>query len=172
MVFLRNNTLLPAIANVLETFLEAVLWKTFQLFRRIPNYVSRPITKAPSIQCCCQSREQANVSWTRSGWCEGCSIVVTLLFAEKSLTKSDRCAGAMSWSRNQLLVLNFRRFSFWPHNKGGECCRTEFPLERNSCKLYMYVNYMNYLMLLRKTPWSWLWKWPKHGEKYCVIART
>jgi hypothetical protein len=25
MVFLRNNTLLPAIANVLETFLEAVL---------------------------------------------------------------------------------------------------------------------------------------------------
>ena len=37
----------------------------------------------------------------------GCSSVVTLLFAKKSLTKTNRCAGALSWRRNQLFVLHF-----------------------------------------------------------------
>jgi hypothetical protein len=39
---------------VRKTFLEAILWNHFQLFRRIPNDVSS-ITKATSRQCCCQS---------------------------------------------------------------------------------------------------------------------
>jgi hypothetical protein len=30
-----------------------------------------------------------------------------LLFSKKSLTKIDRCAGALSWRSNQLLVLHF-----------------------------------------------------------------
>ena len=38
----------------------------------------------------------------------GCSNAVTLLFGKKSLTKTDRCAGALS-RRNQLLVLHFYR---------------------------------------------------------------
>ena len=36
-----------------------------------------------------------------------CSSVVTLFFSKKSLTKTDRCAGALSRRRNQLLVLHF-----------------------------------------------------------------
>jgi hypothetical protein len=37
----------------------------------------------------------------------GCSSVVTLFFAMKPLTKTDRCAGALLWRRNQLLIAHF-----------------------------------------------------------------
>ena len=37
---LFNYTLLPATVSVLETFMEAILSKTFQLFRRILNVSS------------------------------------------------------------------------------------------------------------------------------------
>ena len=37
----------------------------------------------------------------------GCSSDVTLFFAKKSLTKTDRCAEALSCKRNKLLVLHF-----------------------------------------------------------------
>jgi hypothetical protein len=36
----------------------------------------------------------------------GCSNVLTLLFDKKSLTKIGQCAGALSWRRKELLVLN------------------------------------------------------------------
>jgi len=45
---LCNCTLLPATVKVLETFLEDILWKPFQLFRRILNDISNT-TKAPSL---------------------------------------------------------------------------------------------------------------------------
>jgi hypothetical protein len=38
--------------------------------------------------------------------------VVNLFFAKKSLTKTNRCVGALPWRGNQLLVFSF---SFWPH---------------------------------------------------------
>jgi hypothetical protein len=34
-------------------------------------------------------------------------VLVTLFFANKSLTKTDRCAGALSLKRDQLLLLSF-----------------------------------------------------------------
>jgi len=37
----------------------------------------------------------------------GCSKFVTLVVKKKSLTKTDRCAGALSWTRNRLLFLSF-----------------------------------------------------------------
>jgi hypothetical protein len=37
----------------------------------------------------------------------GCPIVVIVFFAKKSLTKTDRCVGALSWRRNQMLVSHF-----------------------------------------------------------------
>ena len=80
-----------------------ILKKTFQLFRRILYYGSS-ITIAPSPQCWIQSREQVNICWSHV---RGCSKVVTLFFVNKSVTKTDRCAGALSWGRNQLLVLHF-----------------------------------------------------------------
>jgi len=51
--------LLPANVNVLETFLEAILWEPFQLFRRILDF--RSITMALSLQCWFQLREQVNI---------------------------------------------------------------------------------------------------------------
>jgi len=47
---LCNYTLLSAILKALETFLEAILCKPFQLFRCILNDVNS-IKKAPSPQC-------------------------------------------------------------------------------------------------------------------------
>jgi hypothetical protein len=55
--------LLPVTVKVLDTFLEAILWKPFQLFCHILNYISS-ITKAPSLQCWIQSREQVNTCFT------------------------------------------------------------------------------------------------------------
>jgi len=48
--------------------------------------------------------KSAGASWGEYG---ECSSVVTLFFAKKSLTKTNRCAGALFWRRKQLLVLHF-----------------------------------------------------------------
>jgi len=104
---LCNYILLPVTVKVLKTFLEAILWKTFQLLRRILSDVnSRKI--APSMLL---SVEWAGNNQLESGFV-GYSSVVTLFFARKSLTKTDRCAGALSWRRNQLFVLSFYRHFF------------------------------------------------------------
>ena len=102
-VTLCNYTLLPATVEVLGTFLEAISWKPFQLLRRILNYVSS-FTKVSSLQCWFHWREQVKISCSQV---MGCSSVVTVFFANKFLTKTDRCAGASSWRRNQLFVLHF-----------------------------------------------------------------
>jgi hypothetical protein len=60
---LWNYTLLPATVKVLETFLKAVLWKPFQLFRRILNIST--ISKEPSLQCWFQLRQQIKASWSQ-----------------------------------------------------------------------------------------------------------
>jgi len=58
-----NYTLVAKTVKVLESFLETVLWKPFQLFRRILDCVSG-ITRAPFLPCCFQSREQVKISWS------------------------------------------------------------------------------------------------------------
>jgi len=84
---LCNYTLLSATVKVSETFLEAILWKPFQLFRRILNDVSST-PKSPSLQCWFQSREQLRMSWieVRRVWdAPVCHFFFFL--AKKSLTK-------------------------------------------------------------------------------------
>ena len=68
------------------------------------------------------------------------SSVVTLFFAKRSLTKTDQCAGALSWRRNQLLILHVSR-SFLP----------TAPLRRRRMSIYISlftaaipVNYTSY----------------------------
>jgi hypothetical protein len=80
-LLLRNSA---SDCKVLETFMEKGLWKPFQLFCRILNYVYR-ITKAPSLHCWFQSRKQVKISWSQTR--RVCFSVVTLLFAKKSLTQ-------------------------------------------------------------------------------------
>ena len=118
---------------MLETFLEAILWKPYQLFRRIMNDVSN-ITKAPFLQCWFQSREQVPISWSQAG---GSSGVVTLFFAKKSLTKTDRYAGTISWSRNQLW---FPHFS-WIFRLADSLRRRRMSKYISLLKVVIHVNY-------------------------------
>jgi len=87
-------TLLTATVNVLETFPQVIRWKPFQLLRRILNYVSS-ITIAPCLQCWFESREQVKIRCRQARRVWGSFSVVTLFFAQKSFTKTDRCAGAL-----------------------------------------------------------------------------
>jgi len=102
---LCSYTLVAAAVNVLETFPRAILWRPLQFFRCIFNNVST-IKKAPSFQYWFQSREQVKISWSQVRRIWGI-LQCCHFFAKKSLAKTDRCAGALSRSRNQLLVLHF-----------------------------------------------------------------
>jgi hypothetical protein len=93
-----NCTLLLTTVEVFETFLEAILRKAFELFGRILNDVSS-MTIAPSFHCSLQSRKQVRITCRQVRTV--CSSVVTLFFTKKSLTKTDRCAGALSCKRKK-----------------------------------------------------------------------
>jgi len=48
-------------------------------------------------------------------------------FAKKSLTKTDRCAGALSWRKKTNCCFSiFLEVSFWPHPKVDEVCQSIF----------------------------------------------
>jgi len=79
--------------------------KTFQLLRRILHNISS-ISKALSLQCRFSWRNGYKSAGCRSGY-YGVYFGVTLLFDKKSFIKTNRCAGAFSSRRNQLLVLHF-----------------------------------------------------------------
>jgi hypothetical protein len=128
---LCNYTLLPATVKVLETFLEAILWQPFQLYRCILSHLSS-IRIATSLQCLFQTREQVKISWSRLRRIWGWSSVVTLFFAKKSLTETDRCAGAMS-----------PFFGPFPSNRIPKATKDVnvhiYIHSRNSCKLYQRI---------------------------------
>ena len=134
---LCKYTLVPATVKVLETFLETILWNHFQLFGRILNYFSN-ITKASSIQYWFQKREQIKISWSQVRRLWGSSSVVTFVFAKKSLTKTDRCAGALSWRRNKLTGFHFlRRFLLTAFRRRPKDYSAHlFIYSRKSYKLY------------------------------------
>jgi hypothetical protein len=100
-----NYTLLPATVKLLKAFLEAILWKPFQLSLRILDDVSST-TIAPYLQYWFQSSERAKLSWIQVRRVEVYSIVVTLYYAKRSFTKTSRCVRALSWRRNQLSVFH------------------------------------------------------------------
>ena len=106
---LCNYTLFLVTLKVLGTFPEVILWKTFTLFRHILNDVS----SRPVIADFSRGRGNGQKSaGDRSGGYGGCSSVVTLFFNKKSLTKTDRCAGALSWRRHQLFFFYFSGIFF------------------------------------------------------------
>jgi hypothetical protein len=103
---LRSYTQLRETVKVLETFRETILWNLFQLFLCILSDVNN-ITKAQSLQCLFQARENSKSAAASLGEYEGCSNIVTLLFATKSLNETDRCAAALLWRGNRLFALHF-----------------------------------------------------------------
>jgi len=59
---LCNYTILPATVNVLKTFLEAISWKSFQLLRRILNYISNTTKNAvPSMLISVEGRGKSQL---------------------------------------------------------------------------------------------------------------
>jgi hypothetical protein len=91
---LCNYTILTATIQVLETILEAILGKPFQLFRRIVNDVGN-ITKAPPFSAGFSQGNRYTLAAARSGKYGRYFSVVNLFFAKKSLTKTNRCVGAL-----------------------------------------------------------------------------
>jgi len=108
---LWNYRLFPATVKMLETFLKAILWNPFHLYPHIRNDVSSN-TKPRTFRDNISRRNRSKSAVAKSEVFEGCFSFVTLFLSKKSLTKTGWCAGALSWMRNQLLVLNFSgRFS-------------------------------------------------------------
>ena len=140
MLPLCKYTILPATVKVVGTFLKAILWKTFQLVRRILSGASI-ITKASSLQCWFQSRKRKKSAGVWSGDYGGCSNVVIFFIAKKSLTNTERCAGALSWRKNKLMVLHF----FWG---GGAFSSDVIPKATDDVNVHLFIhcsNYCNYI---------------------------
>ena len=92
------------------------------------------------------------------------SSVVALFFAMKPLTKTDRCAGALLWRRNQLLILHFSwRFLLTSTPMATKDINVHFYTHRsNSCNLYQRIprNFGSYC------PYVWLlWMRVFHIDK-------
>lgn len=67
-----------------------------------------------------------------------CSSAVTLLFDRKSVTKTDRCAGALSWRTNQRLVLHIFQSDRIP-KAIKDSNEHIFIHSSNSCKSYQWI---------------------------------
>ena len=113
---------LAASVKVLEIFQEPILRKTFQLFSRILNDVSR-ITKTESLQCWLQSREQVKISWSQVrriwGTLERCKL------------PWPKPIGALEHCREVETICwfsIFRGVALWLHPEGDEGFRCIFPL--------------------------------------------
>ena len=132
---------------MLETLLKVILWASFELFRRIFSYVTASQKRRPFNSHCSLGNGWKSVgarSVENGGW----PSVATLLFVGKSLTKTDRCAGALTWRRNQLMVLHFsgrflltaplRRQRMSMHNPLFTVLQ-KFPSCSNSCTSYQRI---------------------------------
>jgi hypothetical protein len=112
------------------------------------------LTVSLVTRCCnkkCPKRRLFNADYTqgsrwkwaeaRSGEYGGCSSFVTLFFAKKFLTKTDRCAGALSCRRNQLLVLHFSGLLVLTASisRRGMSMYISLFTVAHSCKLYQRI---------------------------------
>ena len=93
--------------NMLETFLESILWKPFSSSVAFSMVSVVPQKRCPFFDADFSRRSRWKSAGARSGEYGGYFSVATLFFAKNSMTRTDRCAGALSWRRNQLFVLHF-----------------------------------------------------------------
>ena len=94
-VSLCNCTHLPMTAVLLETFPEAI----FDSFSSCSQFLMMSVTsqKRHLFKVYFSRRNGRKSAGARSRGNWGCSRVVTLFFANQSLTKTDRCGGALLW---------------------------------------------------------------------------
>jgi len=99
-----------------------------QAFSVLPSYfydVSN-ITKASFFQCSFHSREHIKFRWSQVSRVRGMlQYCHNFFFPAKSLTKTNRCTGALSWRRNSLSPF-FGEIAFWPHHQGDKWCQCIF----------------------------------------------
>jgi len=119
---LCNFTLLPATVEALETFLEFIVWKPFQLLRRIHNVIS--ITKTPPLQCWFQSRKHAKIgcSQVRRVW------VISQFLSLCSLLRNPKPTGVLEHCREEKPTVGFPFF--------GRLLLTSLRLR----KMWMYIS--------------------------------
>jgi len=131
-----NYIPLSAPVKAMETFLEANVWKPFQLFRRIINDV-RSIIRATSLQCWFHSKDQVTISWSQT---RRSIVVVTLFFTKKSLTNTELCIGTLSWRETNCWFSIFENFPSDRILKAKKDIKVHlFVHSSNSCKLYQGI---------------------------------
>jgi hypothetical protein len=112
---LYNYTLLAATVKVLKTILEAILWQPFQLSHRILSGVGS-ITKAPSLQCCLQWREQVKISWSqvRRVWRKA-PVLLHRFLLQNPWPKPTGVLEHCREGETNFWISIFQGVSFWPH---------------------------------------------------------
>jgi len=83
----------------------------------------------------------------------GDAPVLSLCFFKESLTKTDRCAGALSWKRNQHLVQFVGVFILTDSSKRRSMSMNIFSSCCNPCQLYQRIpgNFWSYVMISNTT---------------------
>ena len=117
-----NYTLLPTTVKVMETILEAILWKPFQLFRRILNDVTST-TKSLSLQCWFQLRKQARIIWSQIRKIKGMFQRCRCLLWRNLWPKPT---GVLEHCRERKTVCFPFFGTFWSHPQGEERCQFTF----------------------------------------------
>ena len=132
---------------MLETFLELFCESLFSSFVAFLMMSVASQKRRPFHDDFSRGNRQKSVG-ARPGTYGGCPSYVTLFFAKKFVTKTDRCAEALSWRGNQPLVLHF--FGAFPSDRitmttNGFSVRC-FIYGNNSCKFYQRIrgDFWNY----------------------------
>lgn len=109
---------LPATVKVVGTFLEAIMWKHFRLFRRVLNDIIN-ITIAQSFQCWFQLRDLVKIWWSQVSriWrklqCYHVVLCQEILArngpASWSIVVKDRPTVGSPFSKNFFLTASLRR---------------------------------------------------------------
>jgi hypothetical protein len=149
---LCNYKLLPATMKVWETFLEAVFERLFSS----SVFFLMMLVESQKFRLFYTDFGQGNrykSAAARSGKYRECSSVVTFF-----LTKTDRCAEALSWRRKRQLVLHFSRRFLLIALLGRRrmsmyislfTALQKFPSCSSSCNLYLQIS-VNYTTEFRE----------------------
>ena len=122
---------------MLETLLEAILWRNFQLVLRILNYVSS-ITKAPSLHWWFHSFEQVKISCSQVRRVRGMLQCCHIFICYEILDQNRPVCWSIVVKKNQNLVLHstWRFLLTAPQSRRKVLIYNLFLHSSCSCKLY------------------------------------
>ena len=118
------NHMLPAVLSHLKAVLERRFWNDLRLARCI-TLNRLDVVEPLSFESHVQFWEHSKVAGSYVGTVRRLMKLYNLMFRENCCTKFDKCAGALSWSRNQspldqkrgrFLLMTSRNISELQHN--------------------------------------------------------